>query len=117
MDLTDFAVALILGPKTKTIRPADLVPPGAQIPLFIGPCFHCGQGLVHQLPHTCPSCGSHLTSIVPPEVATAGPRMRKLWLRLFRWQQFLEDILYVGATLNGQSRWLSAIAPTGRGRP
>jgi len=113
-DPADMLIAHFLGPKVKVIRPADLVPPGTQIPLFIGPCFHCGQGMVHQLPHTCPSCGSYLTAIAPPEITTAGPRMKRLWLWLFRWQQVLEDILHVAG---GKPGWLSSTGATGTNRP
>jgi hypothetical protein len=76
-----------------TILPGDLTTPGDQIPLFIGPCFHCGEGLVPKLPNTCPVCGHYLTRIVPSEMVDAGPRMKRLWLWLTRWQDVLEKSL------------------------
>jgi hypothetical protein len=45
-------------------KPGDLVRPGEQIPLFIGPCAYCGKGYVPHLPHECPSCDAPLRRVI-----------------------------------------------------
>ncbi len=92
-NVADQAVGVLMRPPVETQRPGDVTPVGAQIPLFIGPCFHCGQGFVHKLPCKCPSCGSFLQEIVPASIMGAKPWMQRLWLKLTRWQRFSERLL------------------------
>lgn len=66
---------------------ADLADENGQLPLFIGPCFHCGVGYVTHLPCPCPNCGMPLRRIVHP-LWTMTPglvRLYRRWLRIKLW--------------------------------
>lgn len=68
----------------------NFVEPGEQIPLFAGPCFYCGKGHIHALPHFCNHCGRRLnTLIVVPEFFLRSTRRFILY---WNWKMFLYDL-------------------------
>lgn len=60
--MLDFAADIVALAGRK--YPKDLVGPGQQVPLFVGPCFYCGRGFTPYLPCECPSCGTYLRRVV-----------------------------------------------------
>lgn len=75
--------------------PEDLVPPGAQVPMFTQ-CFHCGtQAYKPSLPHRC-SCGNVLRRMIELPDFSRGPR----WFRLLRAHLWLRKELFKSAFLN-----------------
>lgn len=85
----DIAGLLLRG--SERVRPADLADEAGQLPLLIGPCFHCGTGYVLTLPSPCPRCGITLRRVVHP-LWMLHPRLSSFYRRwlsvkvvLLRW--------------------------------
>lgn len=90
--MLDFAADIVALAERK--YPKDLVEPGQQVPLFIGPCFYCLQGHVPYLPCECPTCGVWLRRTVQtPRWALWGRWTYRVWLRWMFFRLRLHEAL------------------------
>ena len=74
--------------------PEDLVGPGQQVPMFLGPCLYCGSGHVPFLPCECPTCGVLLRRTVQtPRWALLGRSTYRVWVRWMFFRLRLREAL------------------------
>lgn len=87
-------LSVVVGePPAANIEPADITPQGAQLPLFVGNCLHCGTA-TPRLPTWCHGCGRRLETLVPPSIKEGRPWRLRLFLWLEGWRRVARNVLW-----------------------